>query len=301
MLLVVQDHLGYEKTPDLPCGVPFCSFTKALSRRCYLSSSISFLSGILRYDPASRGYRIAKTHRTPNTLNRSQANTLEFSLIMTKEKTEQEKINEEWNSMAGEWDDLASDYAKSFYDLLRAKSTVDMESKPTVVDFGCGTGLLTELLYKDCSRVVAVDASSSMIRVLKEKIRDKELPNVQAACVTLSQVETDDSIEAATRELILDDLKGSVDLIVASSVMNFIPKSDLDATLHILGSMLKPGGIFCHSDWPESEGHHPDAMTLEKAEQMYQVAGLVTVSTEIVRDSNGTPNSDVFFGVARKP
>jgi hypothetical protein len=87
----------------------------------------------------------------------------------------------------------------------------------------------------------------------------------------------------------------------------------------MLGKLLKPGtGLLVHSDWPKSEAKHPDAMTQEKALQIYAMAasadsttnsnstsscGLQVVSMGIepfhMGDSQGSV--EVFVGVARKP
>ena len=194
--------------------------------------------------------------------------------------------------------DMAAPYARGFYKSLWESTGLDPNDDNhklgTVVDFGCGTGLLTEKLRSVCSRVVALDASTMMIRMLKDKIKGSGWDNVDASAVVLASV-TDE----ANRRL-LDDLEGTVDLIVASSVMTFIPEEDVEATMAALGRMLKPGGKFCHSDWPKSEAKHPDGMDDAKAEALYAKGGLTVKSTKIVPIDMGGESVEVFIGVAEK-
>jgi 2-polyprenyl-3-methyl-5-hydroxy-6-metoxy-1,4-benzoquinol methylase len=210
----------------------------------------------------------------------------------------QQKVTAEWNGMAGEWDDLAGGYAVGFYKKLWETTGLDpSETKLTVVDFGCGTGILTSKLRNVCSNVVAIDASPKMIEALKDKIRDGEWANVQAITSVLGDLS---SANENVRQHV-EGLYGTVDLIVASSVMTFIPEEDMEATMKVIGRLLKPNGIFCHSDWPKSEATHPDAMSDEKSVKMYSMGGLEAESTQIIKmDMSGPDQPEVFFGVAKK-
>ena len=221
---------------------------------------------------------------------------------------EQKAVNNEWNEMAGDWDDLASGYSQQF--LSNLWTHTGMSSATTnhriIVDFGCGTGLLTERLMKaelqqsverstpTTSEFVCIDAAPSMINVLQDKIRAGEWNNVRAYCAVLASPKIRDNQD-------FERLKGNVDLVVASSVMSFIPKDELHATMSVLASFLKPGGLFCHSDWPRSDDN-PTGFTEEKATSMYEMGGLLKKSSCVeVFDMGGGQTSDVYIGVAVKP
>jgi SAM-dependent methyltransferase len=216
----------------------------------------------------------------------------------SKEQSAQAKLTAEWNGMAGEWDDLAGGYASGFYEKLWETTSLDPSSKQlTVVDFGCGTGLLTAKLRKVCSKVVAIDASPRMIEALEEKIRGGEWDNVQAFVTVLGDLS---SANESIRQKV-EGMYGTVDLIVASSVMSFIPAEDMEATMKVIGRLLKPNGIFHHSDWPKSEAKHPDAMSEGKALKIYGMGGLNAESMHIIQTEMGGPeHPEVFFGVAKK-
>ena len=205
--------------------------------------------------------------------------------------------------MAGEWDDLASKYRDGFLKLLWEHTRLDPTASRTVVDFGCGSGLLTEAMRRlstndDSSKFVCIDAAPAMIQAVHDKIKSGGWDNVRAYGVALANYETagDDEIKEA-----LDAMKGTVDLIVASSVMSFVPADDLPATMKVLGAMLKPGGIFCHSDWPQSAEKHPNGFTEKKAKEMYQMGGLTYQSSTVVEMDMGQGyKGEVFLGVAIK-
>jgi SAM-dependent methyltransferase len=215
----------------------------------------------------------------------------------SKDQSAQDKVTAEWNGMAGEWDDLAGGYASGFYENLWKQTGLDPAPEHlTVVDFGCGTGLLTTKLRKVCSKVVAIDASPKMIEAVEEKIRGGEWDNVQAFAAVLGDLS---SANESIRQQV-EGLYGTVDLIVASSVMSFIPAEDMEATMKVIGRLLKKEtGIFCHSDWPRSEEKHPDAMSEEKAVNMYGMGRLNAASMQIIKmDMGGPEHPEVFIGVA---
>ena len=74
----------------------------------------------------------------------------------------------EWDDYAEDWDEnpQTSLYASNaFQELQREVQLGDMR----VLDFGCGTGLLTEKLSPQVKEIVALDGSSKMIQILNQK------------------------------------------------------------------------------------------------------------------------------------
>lgn len=215
-----------------------------------------------------------------------------------RDLTPQERVTNEWDQMAGEWDDLAIGYAAGFEKLLWSKLDDQDTDGWSVLDFGAGTGLLTDRLRHKAKEIVAIDVSSKMIEVLEDKILSQEWENAKAINCVLADLDKD-TTKPHVKESV-EALYGTMDLIVASSVLTFVPENDVTSTMQILGRFLKKGGRLVHSDWPRSEAKHPDAMDTAKAESMYAKAGLTPVSTEIVSLDAGGDMMDVFFGVAQK-
>ena len=99
----------------------------------------------------------------------------------------------------------------------------------------------------------------------------------------------------------ITELNGGVDIVVASSVMSFVPKTDLRLTMKVIGDvLLKPGGLFVHSDWPPTEEDPNNGFTDEKALEMYAMGELSKKSTSIHNISMNRDMVKVFVGVAPK-
>uniref|UniRef100_A0A7R9ZSH7 Methyltransferase type 12 domain-containing protein n=1 Tax=Craspedostauros australis TaxID=1486917 RepID=A0A7R9ZSH7_9STRA len=230
----------------------------------------------------------------------------------------QKETNQEWNAMAGDWDDLASSYRNSFCGWLDKENILPSSSSSsqpiTVLDFGCGTGLLTEKLRQDhpSATFLCIDAASAMVDAVQSKIRSAEWDNVQAICVSLADYDRGQQLANN-----LEQWKGTVDVVLASSVLTFIPSSDVPGTMKVLGGLLKPGGLLCHSDWPESSS--PDdskdgddakekaeeedgIMTEAKAKKYYEHAGLECerIEPSVMFQMGPNQTATVIIGIARK-
>ena len=206
----------------------------------------------------------------------------------------QEEVSKEWNAMAGEWDDLAASYRDGFVNVLWERTGLTPDSL-VVVDFGCGTGLLTESLQNKASKVICIDAAPLMIRQVQGKIRAREWKHVEAHCAALAHLhQSPESVQEDLKEM-----NGKVDLVVASSVFSVIPKQDISHTMKAIGELLRPGGgVLCHSDWPKTD-ENPDGMIEESATKLYEMAGLEKQSTIVSMNIMGEEHP-VFVGVAVK-
>lgn len=217
----------------------------------------------------------------------------------------QRKVTVEWDAMAGEWDDIASQYGVTFYQLLQR--TLKNESifhdnhnkKPIVIDFGCGTGIITEKLQKASSQIICIDASTNMIELLIDKIRDYDWNNVVAYAIVLGHLDEN------TFQDMFHNIIGTIDLIIASSVMSYIPNEDYEITMMYLGRLLKSGGYFFHTDLVYDEDNNPNGMTIEKANRLYNAGGLQEKTIQITKLDTTTVSIeqqqlDTFVGVAVK-
>jgi SAM-dependent methyltransferase len=141
-------------------------------------------------------------------------------------------LGNEWDEYAEGWDVDASvqEYANKAFEQISNLLNIDSLS---VFDFGCGTGTLTQLLSPRAKNIVALDGSSEMIKILTKK----NIKNVS----TISGFLTQELIDTSPH------LKNKFDLIIASSVCGFLP--DYEATLTLLKSILKSGGVFIQLDW----------------------------------------------------
>jgi 2-polyprenyl-3-methyl-5-hydroxy-6-metoxy-1,4-benzoquinol methylase len=153
----------------------------------------------------------------------------------------------EWDDHARDWDDdeaVRAYAAAAFRSLL---PVLDQHRVPLegahVLDFGCGTGLLTERLVAAGATVVAVDTSPAMLAVLENKISTTGWSGV----VTATAVPP----------------SGEYDLVVCSSVCGFL--IDYPASVRELVDLLRPGGLFVQWDWEQNEDE-PGSFGLSRTE-----------------------------------
>jgi len=150
-------------------------------------------------------------------------------------------MTKDWDEFASTWDEseLSQLYADRAYSSLTENLGRDREQWKyfRALDFGCGTGLLTERLAAKVGDLFAVDTSEKMIEALVRK----DIDNVTATCVDIDDQKQREAFPWFS----------SFDLIVASSVCAFLP--NYEATLGLLASSLKPGGVFVQWDWLLSE------------------------------------------------
>ena len=190
----------------------------------------------------------------------------------------------DWDEYAQTWNDNPDviTYSEKAFQSLR--STLDIQGL-RILDFGCGTGLLTEKLALTARSVVALDTSEQMLMVLQAK----RLPRVTCISAELSG----QSIAAEP------ELTNQFDLIVASSVCSFLP--DYLNTLSLCKRLLLPEGHFIQWDWlaatPDEFGMHPD-----KIAQTFQQVGLhersITTAFHMTSHKGQMP---VVMGVGQNP
>ena len=192
-------------------------------------------------------------------------------------------MSESWDQYAEGWDtnaDVIVYSEKAYKTLVEIVSLAGLN----ILDFGCGTGLLTARMAPTANRIVALDSSPKMISVLQ----NKQLPNVDTLSVELS-AET-----IKTNDL----LHSKFDLIVASSVCAFLP--DYGSTLQLLKTLLKPNGLFIQWDWLKTDDDSDFGFTEEIIESALTRADLKALSITIAFSLKSNKGAmQVLMGVAQ--
>jgi ubiquinone/menaquinone biosynthesis C-methylase UbiE len=148
----------------------------------------------------------------------------------------------DFDAAAATWDEnpgrvkLAHDVAKAIVGTIRPGPAMD------VLDFGCGTGLLTLALQPHVRSITAVDSSQGMIDVLDAKIKAQDKKNVRTRRIDLEQG---------------DVIPGSFDL--AASSMTFHHIKDTGMLLDRIVGVLKPAGKIAIADLDSDEGKFHDS------------------------------------------
>jgi ubiquinone/menaquinone biosynthesis C-methylase UbiE len=142
-----------------------------------------------------------------------------------------------FNQEAANWDQvpgrvkIAQDIAQSM--IQEITLTPDMD----VLDFGCGTGLLTLALQPFVRSITGVDSSQGMLAVFKTKIKEQNLSNVKVNYLDLDKS---------------DVLEGSYHLIVSSMTLHHV--KNISPLLKQFYSILLPSGQLVIADLDLDDG-----------------------------------------------
>jgi 2-polyprenyl-3-methyl-5-hydroxy-6-metoxy-1,4-benzoquinol methylase len=172
----------------------------------------------------------------------------------------------EWNDAAEGWDDdpAVKTYAAAAFARLKSLSAdlgAPLEGS-RVLDFGCGSGLLTERLAPLAASLVALDPADAMLAHVRRKKAAHRWDHVTLVLGTLE-----------------DLAERGFDWIVCSSVLAFV--DDYQATVAGLAALLSPGGRLVAFDWelnPDDE--EPYGLSRSQIDEAYRAAGLVEIVVE---------------------
>ncbi|MCK6265699.1 methyltransferase [Vibrio sp. ZSDE26] len=192
--------------------------------------------------------------------------------------------------MANEWDEYAktweteqatSEFASHVFEQLIKQTSLKGKH---VLDFGCGTGLLSQKMVYAAKDIVALDSSEAMI----EQLDKKELANVEPV------------VDELTRGLVAQHpaFRNQFDIVVASSVCSFLPS--FSETADVIYSILDNDGVFIHWDWvAENEGGF--GLTQTKVEHVLTSVGFEDVSVSVAFEMDTKQGKrSVLMGVGKK-
>ena len=148
----------------------------------------------------------------------------------------------DFDKEAASWDEhpsrvkLASDVANAISKQITLTSGMD------VLDFGCGTGLLTFHLQPHVHSITGADSSAGMLAVFRKKIADRNLTNAKALLFDLDKGDT---------------LSGNYHLIVSNMTLHHIRETR--PLLDQFYKLTTPAGYLCVTDLdPENGQFHED-------------------------------------------
>lgn len=140
-----------------------------------------------------------------------------------------------WRRHANRYDRVARLLNGNFGNMVaRVAELVDGSGR--VLEIAAGTGLVTQAMAGGVGQLVATDASEDMLQVLRGRMADLGVSNVQ--------MRTADA-------LALDFEDGEFDAVVAANVLHLL--ADPRAGLSEMRRVLRPNGLlcvptFCHGD-----------------------------------------------------
>lgn len=170
----------------------------------------------------------------------------------------------DWNEHAEYWDEFkdAKLYTEKAFKAIQSKTGIEGK---TILDFGCGTGLMIDKTTSAAKQIVALDPAEKMIEVLNTK----NYKNVKTIVAELS----DHTINHNP------DLQCKFDLILAVSVCAFLP--NYQEVLSLIKSLLKPDGIFIQLDWLKAEKDEEFGLNETFIQKNFNAVGLKVDALEI--------------------
>lgn len=167
------------------------------------------------------------------------------------------------------------------------RAAVTLTPEMDVLDFGCGTGLVSLGLLPYVRSVTGVDSSQGMLDVMAAKIERGRLANIRALRLDLDRGDT---------------LTGQYHLIVTSMTLHHVP--DVESLFALLHRLAAPGGYLAVADLDAEGGkfHADDTGVFHHGFQRERLRGMLSeAGFEDIRDRMAAeitkPDSD---GVMRR-
>lgn len=189
----------------------------------------------------------------------------------------------QWDLLAVDWEDNPENIELADKASALLSSMVELKGKH-VLDFGCGSGRLSQSISPMVKSIIAVDSSEAMI----EELDTKELFNVEPV------------VDALTRGLVAQHpaFRKQFDIVLACAVCSYI--DNLPEILKIIYSILDENGVFIHWDWAADDEESFGLGLIEMQDELI-LAGFseVTVTQPFkINTSNGLQN--IIMGIAVK-
>ena len=210
--------------------------------------------------------------------------------MQPEEKKDFDKEAAQWDANPGRVK-LANEVADAI--IREAAPSRDMD----VLDFGCGTGLVTLRLQPLVRTILGVDSSRGMLGVLEGKIRTQGIANAWTCVVDFEKG---------------DRIEGRFHLLVSSMTLHHVP--DTARLFKQWNELLLPGGLLCFADLDAEDGSfHGDntgvfhtGFDREHLIKLLLSAGFLdvrdTTATTMIKDVEGKGKKEfpVFLIVAKK-
>ena len=142
-----------------------------------------------------------------------------------------------FDSKARQWDDNPVFQERGLKIAEAIRKAVPLHRHMSVLDYGCGTGLLSFPLKDELGAILMADSSSGMLEVVAEKIAAQGVTNMTPMKL----------------DLLADPPPAQrFDLIVTSMTLHHVP--DTNHILRVFHDLLNPGGHLCIADLDQEDG-----------------------------------------------
>jgi len=132
-----------------------------------------------------------------------------------------------WNHRAVHYDELVGPMYEDAYRKTAEHTLQYLAPADRVLEFACGTGIVTESVAPHVSHIRAIDISDEMVVRAQEKLTAAGLTNVEVTRTDLF----DPCLE-----------EGSFDAVMAFNVLLYV--DNFEEVMARIAALLKPGGMF---------------------------------------------------------
>jgi 2-polyprenyl-3-methyl-5-hydroxy-6-metoxy-1,4-benzoquinol methylase len=140
-------------------------------------------------------------------------------------RTKMNKSETFWDKSAYKFDQAGKKDELTYIKIIdRTKKY--LKTSDTVLDFGCGTGLISNEIAGNVKLIHAIDISSKMIEIAKNKADNRKIQNIDYTYSTIF----DERYKS-----------GSFDVILAFNILHLL--EDNQKTIQRINDLLKPGGL----------------------------------------------------------
>ena len=204
-------------------------------------------------------------------------------------------VSEFWDGRAQNYDAQVGTHYAEAYEKTAACFKKYLKPTDTVLDFACGTGIVTFAVAPSVQSVRAIDVSGEMVRRAQEKVKAQGVENV-----TVTQTD------------LFDDclVEGSFNAVLACNVLLYL--ENRAEVLTRIRELLRPAGMFlsatdCLGERLTREGvrkwwrSHTGKMPYVSFDRMHTLeASIAAAGFEVLETENLFPAPPNLFVAARK-
>jgi 2-polyprenyl-3-methyl-5-hydroxy-6-metoxy-1,4-benzoquinol methylase len=202
-------------------------------------------------------------------------------------------MENKFDILAKEWDSkpMRVQSAMTFVDRIKENIKVDIKNF-NLLDYGCGSGLVSFGFANDVEKIDGYDNSVGMIEVYNEKADKIGFENINGILHDIDK----------------EDLKSNqYDIAVTNMTMHHIKFID-DFVTKLANSLKKDGQLFIADLCIEDGTFHSDntgvvhfGFEMDDVKQAFEKAGLKDISVCVLQTiEKPVKNYDVFFATGRK-
>lgn len=198
-----------------------------------------------------------------------------------------------WDRAANTYDQEEKKDQRTYLKIIE-KTRTYLKASDIVLDFGCGTGQVSNEIAGDVKQIHAIDISSKMVGIAKHKAKERNIDNVVYSQSTLF----DEQLK-----------KESFDVILSFYILHLV--EDNQKVMQRIHELLKPGGLLisatpCMGEKPVLNslfsvagkiGIIPTIRSFKRSELEDSIAN---ENFEIIENEYLHLNSQQYFIVAKK-